>query len=281
MAFKRFTRGEMVSVSGPWVDPAHPEHQTLAGVPEIAPLLHLVARAHRALLDTQLPADTTEWTELRAARDQASRTHGRLARAIRHLLQGYIHLDSALEDPRAAALVELQGLMFPEGLRVVQRSHRETAGEAQLLASALTPARQEVLAGLPTDKGSLLDAVCAWIEAGRQLGALSARLMDAPSPATGAARARNQWIRVMNAMRIVMEHQRARAPELGPILERLEGIQAQVDRRRRRRAGGARKSQGPAPAPGEGRPDHGPLAPGALASMAGKDPGDTGELTLA
>lgn len=280
MAFKRFTRGEMVSLSGPWIDPEHHEHQTLARVPATAALLPRLASAHGALLDTQIPADTTRWDRMRAARAAAYRTHDGLARALWHLLRGYIHLDTVLEDPRAGALAQLVDLMFPAGLRVVQHSYREIAGRAQLLASALTPARRQVLASLPADKGNVLDAVTAWIDAGRRIGALEDQLLAAPSPATGTARARNQWIRVMNTMRTVMENQRERAPELAPVLARLHAIDAQVDRRSRSRASGAGKRERPAPAASEAGSSHAPRAPAALVAVAGQDAGGTGELTL-
>ncbi|ACY17020.1 hypothetical protein [Haliangium ochraceum] len=233
MALKRFSRGEMVSVTAPWIDPEHPEHQLLASVPAAASLLPHVISAHRALLDTQRPLDAVERADIRGQQAQADALHDELARACSALLQGYAHYFQALGDARAEALSELHALMFPAGLQVVQFSYRETGGQAELLSSRLSPEARQLLASIPLATSNLLEATEAWIDAGKRVGELEEQLLAASIPRPQRVQARLQWIRVVSTVRLVLELESSEetAASVAALLERLAAIEAHVERR--------------------------------------------------
>ncbi len=130
------------------------------------------------------------------------------------MLDGLADLaDSVEEAERYAAL---RDRFMPDGQSILQASWATEAGNAQRLEKELrdeTFARALAEVPLPGRKATLLDTVKAHVTAGRRLGVIEARrgVIEADLKVARAARAadgtasalvkaRNQWIRVVNAV---------------------------------------------------------------------------------
>jgi hypothetical protein len=111
-------------------------------------------------------------------------------------------------QPLAQQLRDLQQVLTPDGLALVQKSYREEAGQAALLESRLTGDHVSLMKTIQTPEGTLEDAVLEFISTGKQLGALedsrAAVQKTGPTPAD-AVKARNRWIRTINAMLSLIE----------------------------------------------------------------------------
>lgn len=111
-----------------------------------------------------------------------------------------------------AELLALRDILFPDGLSSTQKSYRAESGQAAQLATRLTPALRALLAsivvGPKSEKKTLEQFVDELIALGAKLGVLEdekGRLQPAPgqqATSGGAAllAARNQWVRVLNAL---------------------------------------------------------------------------------
>jgi hypothetical protein len=202
MALKQFTTGEMITISEPWIRQGSPQRKALAALPELEPVLTKVEQAHEQLLATQ-PSPAAQDAR-RGEADKTDARHDHLARASDTLMTGFTL--AAETEADAQSLANLHAVLLPNGLTIVQRSYREEAGEARMLHKRLTDEHRALLKDLPLPgKRNLLQLVEEWIATGMELGRIEdARAAQQPAPeATTAAdvvRARNTWIRAVNAL---------------------------------------------------------------------------------
>lgn len=240
MAYKNFTVGEMVSTTAPWVTPGHPEREVLERLACTAPLLPEIEAVYGELKHTHTAA--VELNELLSnLADEAGvldGDHDGWARGIDSMLAGLIqvHQTSTGDAALAERLTSVRDKLFPMGMRVVTFSYREEAGQAVLTAERLSAEDRALLASIRAADASLLDWVNTWLEKARQLGEIEnlrtihSSKVPQPSPAD-AQRARFRWIRMIKAVMLMLEIARSDEPGVQDIIERVRGIERQVDRR--------------------------------------------------
>ena len=163
---------------------------------------------------------------MQAAEAKVDVKHDRKTRGTFNVLTGFADL---ADDPElAVAYLALRDLIYPKGLDVVRWSYTDEAGEAELVDKRLSKNDKALLGKLPTPAGTLLDALKERIKAGKELGylekdraALEAKAPDAPT-AADAVRARNLWIRTVNAFVATLDLEEGLSDEdrekiLGPL----------------------------------------------------------------
>jgi hypothetical protein len=234
MALRRFSTGEMVGVTYPWVTAGHPERVLLEALPGTAGLIPFAESVHGDLLGLQSDADDEFLAVLSDTLGMYNLQHDDLARVVWHITTayGYRHRGT----PEASAIRAVQAVLFPDGLKIVSASYLESAGQAEIRKSVLTDARRAVLAGIPMQGGTLLDLVTQWNQLGVDMGNMQNQRATPPAilPAERAnARAvRDRWVRVVRAVLDVLTLEADRRPEARRIIERVDNIRAAVKRRR-------------------------------------------------
>ena len=253
MAFKRLSSEEMLQLSGAWVDPLSEARAAILATPDLAPAMPRVTAAHGALASLAQPVKADP--RLAAISEEEGSLDARHDDVIRG---GYGVLTGAafLLGAGGRALLALRDSLFPDGLSSVQKTYRAEAGQAAQLAGRLTPALRAQLASIgvgPEDEKKTLEQfVDELIGLGAQLGALEdekGRLQPAPGQAShqgGAAllAARNQWIRVANAL--VANGEAAQLDEATDklIFGPLRAAEKAADRREGSRAGKKAAAEG-------------------------------------
>jgi hypothetical protein len=99
----------------------------------------------------------------------------------------------------------------PNGLELVRWSYTDEASDAKLVDKRLDADDKQLLKEIPIPEGTLHDVHLSRVKAGKELGeiekqraALATQTPDAPTPAD-AVRARNVWIRTVNALVSLLE----------------------------------------------------------------------------
>ncbi|MFS8065749.1 MAG: hypothetical protein ACMG6S_05185 [Byssovorax sp.] len=237
MSYKSLTSPTMVTVSGPWTDPAK-DRPLVQSLPQAGALLPSLDLAHQGLLDTQASSAQTNvaLSKLQKAQGVLDIRHDRKTRGVFNVLTGFADL---ADDPEQVALyLTLRDQITPKGLDVTRWSYTDEAGEADLLDRRLSPDHKALLGKLPTPSGTLLDAHEARLQAGRELGALEKEraALETKGPdvttAADAVRARNVWIRTVSAFVAILDlelklSQTDREKLLGPLLR----AEARAERR--------------------------------------------------
>ncbi|MEO7330992.1 MAG: hypothetical protein ABI193_20625, partial [Minicystis sp.] len=208
MAFKRLSSEEMIQISSEWIDPKSEGHKAIAACKETAPLLPRMSAVHTTLAAAAQPgAEEPRLKEISGEQVKIDLRHDDIIRGSHLLLTGIAYLLG--QEGGGAAMLALRDMLIPDGLESTQKSYRAEAGQASQLSSRLTPETattlDTILVGPKQGKVSLRAFIKEWIEAGGSLGVLEdekARLLAAPPEMTGAEllRARNQWVRVANAL---------------------------------------------------------------------------------
>jgi hypothetical protein len=255
MAYKNFTTQTMVTISGTWLDKAH-ERPLIESLPQAGALLSSVEKAHKGLLHTQLTGEKTD-AELSAVQlesaDEDTR-HDRKARGLYYALTAFADLADDPDD--TAAYLALRDRIFVHGLKVIQWSYADEAGEAKLVDERVTPADRALLKQLPMPGGKLMDAHTARVKAGNRLGELDRKRIALSSHTDGAQgatqgdvmRARNNWIRVVNAFVATLDLEENLSEASW---ERILGPLREAERRADRRGNATAASQG-SESPGAG-----------------------------
>jgi hypothetical protein len=228
MSYKSLSSPTMVTVSGPWTDPNkdRPLVQSLLQAGALLPSLDL---AHQGLLDTQASGVQTNAALAKVQKAEAvlDLTHDRKLRGAFNVLTGFAEL---ADDPEQAALyITLRDEIAPKGLEVTRWSYTDEAGEAEMADRRLSKDHKALLGKLPTPSGTLLDAHKERVKAGRELGKLEAERagLEKKGPdattASDAVRARNVWIRTVNAFVAILDletklSEADREKILGPLL---------------------------------------------------------------
>lgn len=206
MAYKNFTTQTMVTITGAWLDRTH-ELPLIESLPQAGALLPSLEKAHEGLLSTQHMGEQAD-AELSAIQEEsadADARHDRKTRGLFNVLTGFA--DLADEPVLAAAYLALRDKIFLHGLKVIQWSYADEAGEVKLVEGRLTADDRALLKELPMPGGTLIDAHAERVKAGDRLGelerkrlALTSQPDDAEAPTQGdVVRARNCWIRAVNA----------------------------------------------------------------------------------
>jgi hypothetical protein len=234
MALRKFSTGEMVSVTYPWVTVGHPERVVLEALPGTAGLIPFAESVHGDLLGSRSDVEGEFLAVLSDTLSMYNLQHDDLARAVFHVTTGYRYWRRGA--PESLAIEDVHTVLFPDGLKIVSASYLETAGQAGLRTSALTDARRVVLTGIPMQGGTLLDVVTQWNQVAVDMGNMQnqrATPMTSPGERVNANSLRNRWVRVVKAVLDVLALEADRRPEARRIIERVSNIRAEVKRRRR------------------------------------------------
>lgn len=238
MALRNLAVGEMLSLTGPWIDPAHPERVLLDSVPTVAGMLRFIVQWHGALIGSQSGEDAARRAALTDELGQMDDRHDLLATAVSEILAGHRRYHQG--SPLGTSLDALDQALFPDGLQIVRASYRDSAGRAEVRATLLTDDQRGLLSGIPVMGGTLLDWVNQWNQQAVRIGEL-VNQRDTPGRDPAAVRAsreaRNRWISTVRTMLDVIALEVRERPELQRILDRIAEIEAAADRRRAARAG--------------------------------------------
>lgn len=205
MALKRLTTDEMVQISGSWVAKEGEPHKALLRVPELSGLVPSVEGAHLALHATQPAVADPRLAALIAEIAGIDLAHDSTVRGVYTLLTALALLAGA--GAHADALLKLRDILLPEGLGATQKTNRAEAGAAELLKTRLAsePDANRQIGEIPVLDHTVRYFVDRWMDSAKRLGDLEderARLVGDSGPGDGAKviAARNQWIRVVNAL---------------------------------------------------------------------------------
>lgn len=231
MALKRLTLGEMITTTKTWIDARSRHHQLLKAVAEVAPLLPRLEVAHKALLSTQ-PVANPQAAERMQVVSRLDDEHDDLVRSLYFLLKAKVHKTQDLAE--RAVWESLSETLLPEGLAVVNRSPADEAGQAGLALARLTAEDKSRLKGLTFDGETAWKLVESYGKVGEALGqAVSLQLTPAVTTSRAeAATAKNQWIRVVGAIRSTLEMVGPSAEVEHEILGPLAELERRADRRR-------------------------------------------------
>lgn len=191
MTLKNLTDGEMIDVTGAWVD-AKRGRPAFEAIPLLAALLPSVLEAHNGLVS----ADTPKVDDGREAQRQKlyadgvamDQRHDRKGRGAFNLLGALIDMT---DDPvEVEQFTAMRKALFPDGtLNVLKASWRGEAGNALSVKERVLDDRDKTAElkeiPLPGHK-TLLDRVREFVEAGRKLGAIEDRRAELNAPTTEA-----------------------------------------------------------------------------------------------
>jgi hypothetical protein len=207
---KNLSNQAMVGASAGWVAPGE-ARTVLSGIPEVAGYLGRMDEAHAGLLRCQVTGETSSAdARLKAMSDQAialDTRHDLLVRGIDAVVEGNLLLLSAGGRP-VGTLEALRQRLFPDGMKMVNRTYLEEAGEVEMARQRLGADDRALLSEIPIVEGHLEEAVERWMSTGAELGELErerVRAAEAEAADKGVSRAdvvaaRNRWIRVVRAI---------------------------------------------------------------------------------
>jgi hypothetical protein len=235
MAYKTLTTPTMVTITGAWLDEEH-EKPLIAALPQAGPLLAGAEKAHKGLVLTQKAGGKVNEKAVALQKQQEilDVLHDRKSRGIYNALTAFA--DLADDADAAAAILGVRDRLYPQGLRLVQWSYTDEAGDAELVDKRLTKTDKALLKQLPAPGGTLADEHKAQVKAAKKLGELEkekiALLATAPST-TGidVVRARNLWIRTVTAFVAVLALEDLSDADRARILGPLEEAERKADRR--------------------------------------------------
>jgi len=207
MALKHLRTEEMLQVSGTWLNPQSPARAAILSIPDLAAKLPRAEEAHSNLAAAAQPAKNPRLDEITTETGKLDLRHDSIIRGVYHHLTATAEL---LGDAVAVDLIDLRDTLIPDGLPSMQKTYRAEAGQAQQLEDRLSPSLKSrtdsILIGQGPAQKPLTKYLVEWIEIGKKLGALEderARLLAEQADASSGTilvKARNRWIRVVNAM---------------------------------------------------------------------------------
>lgn len=201
MSLISLTTTEMVNLSSTWIEPSHADHLALIAYPALAAFMTHIEQAHRGLLDLQDGGD-----EVRLAngeqQGEVDFAHHDIARAIHYNLRSQALL--APDEVEAQQFLDLDALLFPDGVSAVNPDHTRAVDHARQVAARLRPEHEAVLAATPTRFGNLLEHVRAWIDALER--SKWPHGQGSPSRPPNPAHARSTWVRTVNTLRTLLQN---------------------------------------------------------------------------
>jgi len=204
MAFKNLNSDEMLQLSGTWTDPATKAYVALTASDDLKPSMPKLTSAHNGLSDAEQPSKIPRIEEIVAEEAKLDVRHDAIIRCG----WGFLTVQAELiGGDEGTALLALRDVIFPEGLSMQLKSYRAEAGQASQMALRMTPAVRAETDGILVGKGPSAKKLTAYIDElldlGKQLGALEderGKLEDEDGTGGVRLKARNQWIRVVNAL---------------------------------------------------------------------------------
>lgn len=268
MSLRNVSTPAMISLSGAWLDPEGARPQ-IAAIPAAAALLPLIDKGHKSLLKTQAKPRVVsdKLVEIQGKQADLDKTHDRKGRGLYLTLTGFADL---VDDPELATdMLALRDKIFdPEtGLRVLQVSYAEEAGEVALLEERLDDEDRALLKKLGYPEGKLLDAHKARVSAGKKLGDLEKEKNTLANEESHDAtttmpadvlRARNVWIQGARALVQVLDLAEVDAKTRSHILAPLAEAERKADLRASK-SGGSQPAEDDSAAPAA--PDANPADP--------------------
>jgi hypothetical protein len=240
----------MLGISEPWVKPG-PIRATLEADTLLSALLPSIEKAHHELSTAQRAMGQVEarLQEIITELGELDALHDRLARA---LFYGLEYAINATDDPsRAQACERARTQLQPEGLRIVNVSYLETAGNASMVENRMTPEIRAILASIHVDGTTLLDIAERWISTAKHMGKfvkeraiLSGETDDSGVSAAKLRSLRIAWIRAVRALETNIEFSQLDDPARRQLFAVLQHAQSP-----RRPAGPATEPQLDADAP--------------------------------
>jgi hypothetical protein len=213
----------------------------------LAALLPKLEPAHAAVFALVGQNDDPETARLSAEASRLDAEHDDLVRTIHTALTVLSKVSKTGDE-----ILRLRDQLFPEGLKLVKKSHREEAGHAAALASTMNADLQARMKAVPIGDGTVLDLVNRYLDVGKQLGAVAEQRARLERPATSQAAqaqaARREWIRWTNILVATAENAEV-PPEVDTLL--FSALRAAVDAARPRWGNhGDAPAPAPVPAPG-------------------------------
>jgi len=211
MALKYLNNEEMLQISGTWVDPGSEANKAILGIPDLSAFLPRVSGVHAELAALLQPSPTAQVVALIAEEAAIDIRHDHIIRSAHGLLTAMAEL---VGGEAGQEFVALRDHIAPEGPMSTQKSYRAEATQAAQLKDRISSDIKAKLDGILVGAGSqakpLTHYIEEWIALGKKLGDLEdkkARLIDAPEESTAMAtlKARNLWIRTVNAFLAVAE----------------------------------------------------------------------------
>ncbi|MDI1484224.1 hypothetical protein [Polyangium sp. y55x31] len=208
MAYKHLRSEEMLQVSSSWIDPQSPARAAILASADLSGKLPRIEEAHAGLAAAAQPAKLPRMNALSAEEARLDVRHDSIIRGVFGLLTATAEM---LDGEAAAELLALRDTLIPEGLSSMQKTYRAEAGQAAQLEDRLTPAvvarTDAILVGQGPSQKSLTHYLQEWITIGKKLGGLEdekgrllAEQQSDASSGLALVKARNRWIRVVNAL---------------------------------------------------------------------------------
>ena len=199
----------MLNTTGHWLD----DDKFCSVLEQAGPLgvgmLDQLTKSHKPLVEIESKRSIAH-TTLKMLIEMASDLdflHDRKARAVHYHLSGLI--EGSDEPAKVNEYQELQGRLFPKGLRVVNLPYIEEGGAAVALEQAVSPELRAKLAAIPVGDKTLDDLFGAWIAAGHKLGEAVQKRAKLKASLQGEGSAvedidikagRTQWIKAVRGL---------------------------------------------------------------------------------
>ena len=198
----------MLQVSSTWIEPQSPARAAILANADLSGKLPRIEEAHAGLAAAAQPAKQPRINAIIGEEAGLDARHDSIIRGVFGLLTATAEV---LGGEAAAELMALRDTLLPEGLSSMQKSYRAEAGQAAQLEDRLTPTvvacTDAILVGQGPSQKSLTHYLQEWIVIGKKLGGLEDEkgrlLAGQPSDASSGlslVKARNRWIRVVNAL---------------------------------------------------------------------------------
>lgn len=204
MALKNLYTDEMLQLSGTWIDQTDKAYPAIMANADLMPSMPRLQGSHATLSGAHQPVDDTRLGQIVAQEAQIDQRHDAIIRGIWGFATSKAEL---LGGTAGDALIEVRDIILPDGLQSQLKTYMAEAGQANQLALRMTPAvrakTDAIFVGQVPNAKPLTSFVDELIDLGKQLGALEnerGQLEAAGSNGAAEQDARNQWIRVINAL---------------------------------------------------------------------------------
>jgi hypothetical protein len=206
MGFRYLDSAVMLQLSATWLDSTSDAHNTLVALPDLNPFLARLNKPHSSLAALLQPGMDVRISAISKEQFEIDIRHDGIIRGVFTSLSGAAEL---LRGEAQTILLQLRDFLVPDGLSSTQKSYRAEATQAAQLKDRITPAIKAQLdsiqIGMAGQSQPLSHFVDEWISLGKKLGLLEdekARIQDSPAETTAQAtvKARNLWIRTVNAL---------------------------------------------------------------------------------
>ena len=205
MELRKLLEPEMVQLSAPWVADGSAVRAAIEAELMLVGLMPKLTAAHAGIVAVSAQANDPEARKLMAEAARLDALHDDRVRTIHGALTILAKVSKAGEEH-----LRLRDLLFPEGLRLINKSHSAEAGHAAAIASAMTPEVLARMKAIPIGDTTLVELYTQYQDAAKQLGAVDEKRarLNRPSvtPAAQVLAARREWIRWANILLTTAEN---------------------------------------------------------------------------